>query len=146
MDFYTPDRTDYPRLLDVWESSVRATHHFLPEPYIVRLRTLLQDQYLDSVTLFCTRDQDLITGFAGVGDGRLQMLFIAAEYRGKGLGSQLLQHAIDHYGIDELDVNEQNPQALGFYLRHGFRISGRTSVDGLGQPYPMLRMKRPLTP
>lgn len=140
MDFYIPENNDYPRLLDVWEGSVRATHLFLPEHYIVRLRKLLLEQYLDSVSLFCTREDELITGFAGVSNGKLQMLFIAADYRGQGLGRQLLRHAIDHFGIRELDVNEQNPKALGFYQKQGFKISGRTALDGLGQPYPMLRM------
>ncbi|BAP43903.1 GNAT family N-acetyltransferase [Pseudomonas sp. 21LCFQ02] len=140
MDFYIPEKNDYPRLLDVWEGSVRATHLFLPEHYIIRLRKLLFEQYLDSVSLFCTRDGELINGFAGVSGGKLQMLFIAADYRGQGLGRQLLAHAIEHFGIRELDVNEQNPKALGFYQKQGFKISGRTAVDGLGQPYPMLRM------
>lgn len=140
MDFYIPEKNDYPRLLDVWEGSVRATHLFLPEHYIVRLRKLLFEHYLNSVSLFCTRDGELITGFAGVSDGKLQMLFIAADYRGQGLGRRLLTHAIEHFGIRELDVNEQNPKALGFYQKQGFKISGRTAVDGLGQPYPMLRM------
>lgn len=140
MDFHTPDKSEYPRIVEVWESSVRATHHFLPEDYIVRLRKLLLEQYLEGVTLFCTREQQVITGFAGVSDDKLQMLFVAADHRGQGLGRQLLEHAIEHYGIRELDVNEQNPQALGFYQKQGFRISGRTPLDGLGQPYPMLRM------
>ncbi len=141
MDFHCPDRHDYPRLIELWESAVRATHHFLPEPYLLRLKGLLLDQYLDTVTLFCTRDdQGLITGFAGVSLGKLQMLFVGAHYHGQGLGTHLLNHAIEHFGIHELDVNEQNPQALAFYLRHGFRQISRSPVDGLGQPYPMLRL------
>ena len=27
----TPQKTEYPVLLQIWESSVRATHHFLQE-------------------------------------------------------------------------------------------------------------------
>ncbi len=42
---------------------------------------------------------------------------------------------------DELDVNEQNPQALGFYLKQGFEVIGRTEHDGMGQPYPLLHMR-----
>jgi len=41
-----------------------------------------------------------------------------------------------------LDVNEQNTQALGFYLHQGFEIVGRSPKDGLGQPYPLLHMRR----
>ncbi|KPY35149.1 putative acetyltransferase [Pseudomonas syringae pv. papulans] len=47
----------------------------------------------------------------------------------------------EQFNIRELDVNEQNTQALGFYRRHGFEVVSRSEVDGLGQPYPMLRMR-----
>lgn len=136
------DKDDYPQLIQVWEGAVRATHDFLPDWYIARLKTLLLTQYLDNVTLLCTRDEDLnITGFAGVSKTRLEMLFIDPGHRGKGLGKQLLTHCVERFKIRELDVNEQNLQAQGFYRRQGFEVISRTELDGLGQPYPMLRMK-----
>ncbi|EPM73396.1 GNAT family acetyltransferase [Pseudomonas syringae pv. theae ICMP 3923] len=141
MQLCAPDTKDYPELVEVWERSVRATHDFMPDTYVIRLKGLLT-QYLDSVTLFCLRtDEQNIAGFAGVNRGRLDMLFIAPQYRHQGLGTQLLLHAIGHFGITELDVNEQNPRALGFYCKHGFKVVSRSEVDGLGQPYPMLRMR-----
>ncbi|MCF5706842.1 GNAT family N-acetyltransferase [Pseudomonas syringae] len=142
MELYFPDNNDHPRLANVWERSVHATHDFLPNAYITQLKGLLLKQYLDSVTLFCTRDARLdITGFAGVNRRKLDMLFIDPDHRGQGLGSRLLTHAISRFDIQELDVNEQNPQALGFYLKHGFKVVSRSEVDGLANPYPMLRMR-----
>ncbi|WP_296254328.1 MULTISPECIES: GNAT family N-acetyltransferase [unclassified Pseudomonas] len=139
---YLPKKHDYAELTRLWEASVRATHDFLPENYIALLRNLLQSQYLDAVTLFCTRDSQLdITGFGGTTPGKLEMLFIAPKHRGLGLGKKLLEYAIEHFQITELDVNEQNPQALGFYEKQGFEVTGRSAVDGLGRPYPMLRMR-----
>jgi len=139
---YLPKAYDYPEITRVWEESVRATHDFLPDGYIALLKNLLLTQYLDAVNLFCLRDSNLkITGFAGTTVGKLEMLFIAPECRGQGLGKKLLEYAIEHFGIDQLDVNEQNPQALGFYIKQGFEVVGRSKVDGLGRPYPMLRMR-----
>jgi hypothetical protein len=48
---------------------------------------------------------------------------------------------MEHLNADELDVNEQNPQALGFYFKQGFEVIGRSEVDGMGQPYPLLHMR-----
>ena len=139
---YLPKQHDYAELSRLWEASVRATHDFLPDNYIKLLRNLLETQYLGAVSLFCTRDSHLhITGFGGTSPGKLEMLFIAPEYRGMGLGKKLLNYAIEHFDVRELDVNEQNPQALGFYEKQGFEVVGRSEVDGLGRPYPMLRMK-----
>ncbi|MEG8235908.1 GNAT family N-acetyltransferase [Pseudomonas orientalis] len=139
---HTPNNSDYPELARIWEASVRATHDFLPESYIVLLRELVLTRYLDSVMLVCTKDSSQrITGFAGVAAGKVEMLFIDPLHRGQGLGRQLLRYAINCMNADELDVNEQNPQALGFYLKQGFEVIGRTEHDGLGQPYPLLHMR-----
>ena len=68
------------------------------------------------------------------------MLFLSPALHRQGLGRQLLQYGIDHWGVRSLDVNEQNPQARGFYEHMGFRVTGRSETDGQGQPYPLLSM------
>ncbi|MGV8860216.1 MAG: acetyltransferase [Pseudomonas sp.] len=144
---HTPRQSDYPELARIWEDSVRATHDFLPSSYISMLKSMVLNQYLDAVMLICSKDtRQRITGFAGIAAGKVEMLFIDPEHRGQGLGKLLLTHAIEHFHADELDVNEQNLQALGFYLKQGFEVIGRSEVDGMGQPYPLLHMRlsRPL--
>ncbi|TMD66902.1 MAG: GNAT family N-acetyltransferase [Chloroflexi bacterium] len=44
-------------------------------------------------------------------------------------------------GATTVDVNEQNDQALGFYLRMGFVVVGRSELDSNGKPYPLLHMR-----
>ncbi|WP_166359938.1 GNAT family N-acetyltransferase [Pseudomonas akapageensis] len=138
----TPRQSDYPELTRVWEASVRATHGFLPDSYITLLRDLVQNQYLDAVMLICCKDaHQRITGFAGVAAGKVEMLFIDPQYRGQGIGKKLLRYAIEHLNADELDVNEQNDQAVGFYFKQGFEVIGRSEHDGMGQPYPLLHLR-----
>lgn len=133
----------YPVLLEVWESSVRATHDFLQEQDIQALRPLLLHAYFPVLTIKIARlsCDDSIQGFIGVSEKRIEMLFVRAEQRGKGIGKLLLRHAINELGADELDVNEQNPQAVNFYKKNGFITVGRSEVDGQGRPYPLLHMK-----
>lgn len=79
--------------------------------------------------------------FMGIDSNRLEMLFLSQEVRGKGLGKQLLQYSIETYNIQELTVNEQNPQAVGFYEHMGFQTYKRTEYDEEGNPYPLLYMR-----
>lgn len=138
----TPTPAEYPQLAQLWEASVRATHDFLPDSYITVLRELVEKRYLGAVLLLCCRDADgRLTGFAGVAMGKVEMLFIAPEYRGQGVGKALLSYAVEQLQAEELDVNEQNPQALGFYLKQGFEVIGRSPEDGMGQPYPLLHLR-----
>lgn len=54
-------------------------------------------------------------GFMGVYETTLEMLFVDNQYQGKGIGKELLNYAIQRLGINKVDVNEQNIQAVGFY-------------------------------
>lgn len=59
-----------------------------------------------------------------------------------GFGRRLLEYSAEHYGIREVTVNEQNPQAVGFYEHRGFVTYKRTDRDEQGGPYPLLYMRR----
>ncbi|MBL0615225.1 acetyltransferase [Aeromonas veronii] len=141
MKIDTATRADYPALIELWEASVRATHHFLQEAEILALKPLILEHYFDAVTLHCARTEEgHIAGFSGVLEDKLEMLFVAPETRGYGVGRQLVEHAIGQCGATLVDVNEQNEQAVGFYLKMGFTVTGRSPLDGQGKPYPLLHM------
>ena len=128
-------------LLESWEQSVRATHLFLLDAEVNGIKAYVP-QALKSVEHLIVAETEQPIGFMGVQNGRLEMLFLAPEKRGKGFGKQMLQYGIETYGITELTVNEQNPQAVGFYEHMGFETYKRTELDEEGDPYPLLYMKR----
>lgn len=136
------DPEDFSRVVDVWEASVRATHHFLTEADIQFFKPLVQLGLPHVEHLLAMRDRDgLVIGFIGVVDHKIEMLFIDPAWRGQGIGRQLLTHAVEVLAATLLDVNEQNPQALGFYERMGFEVFARTERDGSGKPFPLLLMR-----
>lgn len=137
-----------PRLIKaltaVWEHSVRATHHFLSESEILRIRAYVPQAVGGVAQLVAAENQaGEPVGFMGVENGRLEMLFLAPEARGCGLGGRLLRCGMEQYGVREVTVNEQNPQAVDFYAHFGFRTYRRTERDEEGGPYPLLYMRLP---
>lgn len=135
----TPDLINW--LLEIWEASVRATHLFLSNEEIKNIyvpRALNGVEHL----LIAEDDKGRAVAFMRIEDGSLEMLFISPEERGKGLGKRLIQHGIENYAVKRLTVNEQNPQAKGFYEHMGFHVYKRTELDEQGNPYPLLYMVR----
>lgn len=133
---------DRQRLVEVWEAAVRATHDFLSEDDIQFFRPLVRDAYLDSVRLACLRDAEgQIAGFVGTDGEKVEMLFVDPTQHGRGIGRALMEHALEQ-GARTVDVNEQNPQAVGFYRHLGFVQYGRSAVDGSGKPFPILHLRR----
>lgn len=135
-------KEEYQEVINVWEASVRATHHFLKEADIEYFRPLILNTYLDAVDLRCVRNEKgEIIGFSGVADGNLEMLFINPAERGKGIGKALLGYSIIEQKVIKVDVNEDNKQAVGFYEKFGFKTYERSELDASGKPYPTLHMR-----
>jgi putative acetyltransferase len=133
-------KKEYEKLITVWESSVRATHHFLSENDIMTYRSLILTEYFDQVRLYAVKFEKKVMGFIGINEKSIQMLFIHPEARGKGLGKTLIDFAKDKHDVNTVDVNEQNEQAVGFYEKLGFVTYERTEQDGAGKPFPILSM------
>ena len=133
---------DFARVMEVWEASVRATHTFVTDADLDVFRPLVWESLPQVPHLLCVRDGDgEVVGFIGVEGETVEMLFIEPSWRGQGIGRRLLHSAVETLGANALDVNEQNPQAFGFYERMGFEVVGRSAVDTTGKPYPLLHMR-----
>lgn len=133
---------DAGQLFDVWERAVRATHHFLGEEGIQHLVPLVRQVLGEFTPIHCVRDEHgTIVAFMGCSGDSLEMLFVDPAQHGRGVGSALLRYAIEVLGALRVDVNEQNPQAVGFYLHKGFALASRSELDGFGHPYPILHLE-----
>ncbi|MDF9829699.1 GNAT family N-acetyltransferase [Parabacteroides sp. PF5-6] len=133
------EEADYDQLAAIWESSVKATHHFLkPEDFEFFKQAV--PGYFPQVDLHVLRSGTEIVAFMGISDDNLEMLFVSAEARGQGYGKQLLKYAIDNLQVTKVDVNEQNTQAVGFYERFGFHVIARSEKDSTGKDYPILHL------
>lgn len=133
---------DYPRLVKVWEASVRATHDFLSEEDVLAFRRMVQAGLLQVKNLFGVRgpNREAVSFMAVEGD-KLEMLFVHPDWRGAGVGRRLVGYAVETLGVRAVDVNEQNEQAVGFYHKMGFEVAGRSALDGTGRPYPLLHLR-----
>ncbi|ROH91298.1 GNAT family N-acetyltransferase [Chryseobacterium cucumeris] len=131
---------DYPAIMEIWESAVKATHDFLAEEDFNYFKEAIPRDYLPHLEVYLITEDNESKGFASVADGNLEMLFIHNDTRGKGYGKKLYQFMKEKTGLTKVDVNEQNPQAIGFYEKMGFKKAGRSEKDGSGKDYPLIHM------
>ena len=129
------------KLLDVWEASVRATHHFLTEKDIVRLAPQAEEALRHIETLWVLQDGQSPVGFMGIQERKIEMLFLSPSCIGTGLGKRLIDLALCQYDVEYVDVNEQNEKAEGFYRHMGFRTFRRDETDEQGNSFPILHMR-----
>lgn len=139
----SPNRTSclIESLVELWDASVRASHHFLTDENIRNLTLFVRDALFEIDTLLVAYEHNHPIGFIGIEVLKIEMLFVSPDYFGKGFGKCLVKQAVEQYGVIYVDVNEQNPKALGFYNSLGFKGFDRTKVDGQGNPFPIIKMK-----
>ena len=63
-------------LLDIWEASVRASHHFLTEADIRNLRPQAEEAIQQIETLWTADHDNSSIGFMGIQTGKIEMLFL----------------------------------------------------------------------
>lgn len=129
-------------ILEIWEASVRASHRFLTEEDIGSLYPQAEDALRQIETLWVMQDGPRPVGFMGVQERKIEMLFLHPDYFRKGLGKIFVELAFRDLNVEYVDVNEQNPDAVKFYERMGFRTFHRDATDDQGNPFPILRMKK----
>lgn len=130
------------RLVLVWKESVRVSHHFLTDCDIEQLEPYVQIALREVEHLLVVFQGQYPLGFMGIQEDKIEMLFLAPECMGQGWGSRLLDEAVGPYGVTQVDVNEQNGQALRFYQQKGFQVYQRDAYDEQGNPFPVLHMRR----
>jgi len=120
---------------DAWQAAHGDLTGFEPEPYFRAAR----DHYRrDPESVYLLYDGDSFAGLLDLdtargehaGYGWVSLLYLCPEYRGKGLGVQVLGRAVIKYrrlGRRSLRLHaaEDNKAALAFYRANGFRELSR---------------------
>jgi len=135
------NNNDIERLFVIWHDAVKATHHFLDDDAFAEIAHLVKKDYLPSKTfLVFAGEHDAPLGFMGTKGNEIESLFIHPEQHGKGIGKIFIDHMKAEHGTVDLEVNEQNPQAVGFYKAVGCQLDRRDPTDNHGRPFPILHM------
>lgn len=135
-------QSHYDDVLDTWEKSVAATHHFLKPQEIKFYKTAISKYGLPPLKLFGIYDKSILSGFIGLSETKVEMLFVHPDYIGTGIGKKLMSFAMQNPKIKFIDVNEENPHAFAVYQHWGFTVISRDELDDSGKPHPILHLSR----
>lgn len=129
-------------LTTIWEGSVVTTHLFLTPTEIQTIKKFVPGALQTVPHLLVVESTEGVPlGFMGVAKQKIEMLFVAADQRGLGLGKALVAKGREEFAINEVTVNEQNPSARQFYEHLSFQVQRRQELDEQGQAYPILLLK-----
>jgi putative acetyltransferase len=132
---------DFDALTEVWERAARSTHQFMSDEDFADLVPRIRDLLLPSMDVWLAEADDRPLGFVGARDGHVELLYIAPEAQGRGLGPTLLAHVGDA-GPSSVEVYAGNAVGLGFYRSQGFRETRRDATDVAGRSFAVVHLER----
>jgi ribosomal protein S18 acetylase RimI-like enzyme len=96
---------------------------------------------------------DLLATFEKMGEWHpdephwyLPMIGVEPHSQGKGLGGELMRHAVARCDQEVLPayLESSNPRNISLYKRHGFEVMGEIRIGAAPLVTPMLRRPRPI--
>ena len=125
----------------IWRAAVEATHDFLHPDDLGHIDAEVRQHLPAAVSWVRVDEADRPSGFIAMTGANIDALFVDPAWHGGGVGRALIDHVRANQTVLTVDVNEQNPRAIGFYERLGFRRTGRSEADDQGRPYPLIHMR-----
>ncbi|MCM1261525.1 MAG: GNAT family N-acetyltransferase [Butyrivibrio sp.] len=74
-------------------------------------------------------DDEFVKGMFHVEGNELIELYVDSFFQNEGIGAKLVEFAIQTYDISTLFVLEKNTDAIRFYRRHGFSLTGERQLE-----------------
>jgi putative acetyltransferase len=131
----TPD--DAPRLFDVRRRSILGlappgvsiadAERWAGQVTLARMEQKLREQ-----EIWIAEAEGVVVGWGGIRGDTLESLYTAPEFAGQGIGAALLdrlEELMRGRGIEAVHA-EASPNALSFYLRRGYVVTGPQTPVG----------------
>ena len=74
-------------------------------------------------------DNGIVKGFMWVDSQQIKKLFVEPVLQSRGIGSKLLEYAVDKLGATYLWALEKNTRAIAFYQKHGFQLTEERMLE-----------------
>ena len=138
----TPDGALIAQLVDLFLEARRARLQFLIDLHdLDEDRNFFRSVVLPANQMYLAEAGGAAAGFIAFANGWVNHLYVAPQFQGRGVGTQLLGIAQQANPSLQLWVFEVNEPAIRFYEARGFRLVERTDGAGNEAKRPDVRMR-----
>ena len=102
------------------------------EAWAGQLTLARMEQKLRELEIWIAEPEGVVAGWGGIRGDTLEALYTAPEYAGQGVGTALLgllEGVMRGRGFEAVRA-EASPNAVGFYLRRGYKVTGPLTPVG----------------
>ncbi|MGI6221599.1 MAG: GNAT family N-acetyltransferase [Coriobacteriales bacterium] len=134
---------DLAAVMQLWLDGNLDAHSFVPAEHWDKKRDDVE-RAIGGADVVVYEEDGEVLGFAGCTDGHIDGMFVRADSRSRGIGTQLLEAVKENFGNITLEVYLQNPRAMAFYQREGFQHVGSGMDAETFRPQTTMMWRSPL--
>ena len=124
---------DITEIVEIWYEVSLQAHDFIPSDYWKNNKEQMSNKYIPMSETYQATDGDKILGFISILDDYLAAIFVKSEFQGKGIGTLLLNHAMNLHNSLNLKVFSKNKKSIEFYKSKGFSVISEAMDNETGE-------------
>ncbi|MFM2481827.1 N-acetyltransferase [Celerinatantimonas sp. YJH-8] len=109
-------------VLQLWLNASIIAHDFIAAEFWESQVDAMRHVYIPASESYVFEMKNEVVGFYALNENHLAALFVAPEWQGQGIGTQLLAHATHRSETLTLSVYKENQASYQFYVSHGFKV------------------------
>ncbi len=113
---------DIDSVLDIWLTASIKAHDFVEPSFWKSQVDNMRHLYIPASEMYIYEQHAHIAGFYALHESNLAAIFVAPEFQGNGIGTQLITHAKTQRMTLTLSVYKENQASYQFYLSRGFQV------------------------
>ena len=120
-------KEDIDEVIEIWKNENIRTHNFISKEYWKNNYEYVKD-ILPNADIYVYIMNENIVGFIGVDNDHIEGIFVDINNQHNGIGTSLLNKIKEEKEKLNLSVYKKNINAIKFYKKNGFIITGE-SID-----------------
>ena len=120
-------KEDIDEVMEIWKNENIRTHNFISKEYWKNNYEYVKD-ILPNADIYVYIMNENIVGFIGVDNDYIEGIFVDINNQHNGIGTSLLNKIKEEKEKLTLSVYKKNTNAIKFYKKNGFIITGE-SID-----------------
>ncbi len=117
---------DLTNVMTIWVKGNFKTNSFIEKDYWLEIYNQTKVDFLENFKTYVYAENDEILGFISIYDNEIKAIYVKEEYRGKGIGSKLINYCRDNLEKDVeifVKVFEKNMNSIIFFSKRQFKNS-----------------------
>lgn len=120
-------KEDIDEVMEIWKNENIRTHNFISKEYWKNNYEYVKD-ILPNAYIYVYIMNENIVGFIGLNNDHIEGIFVDINNQHNGIGTSLLNKIKEEKEKLNLSVYKKNINAIKFYKKNGFIITGE-SID-----------------